>query len=184
MQPGKRVLLIVFVLLACVGCDQVTKSIARRSLAESGTVSFLHDVFRFQYAENPGGFLSMGANIPEHLRIWVFTVLVGSFLAGLLVFIIRSRETYKAGSIALSLILAGGVGNLIDRVCNEGRVIDFMNVGLGPLRTGVFNVADMAITVGSIWLLVHSIRTTESKKGMVVVGRHVENTERSKPNDV
>jgi signal peptidase II len=183
MQPARRALLTVFVLLTCVGCDQVTKGIARQWLAGSGAVSFLHDIFRLQYTENPGGFLSLGANMPENLRYWVFIIFVGSFLAGLLVFIIRSRKTYKSGSIALTLMLGGGIGNLIDRVCNEGRVIDFMILGIGPLRTGVFNVADMAVSLGSIWLLVHSIRTMERKTGVAVVDSLVENRERSEPND-
>jgi signal peptidase II len=46
------------------------------------------------------------------------------------------------------LIAAGGMGNLVDRVLREGRVIDFMNLGLGPVRTGIFNVADVQIMVG------------------------------------
>ena len=47
-------------------------------------------------------------------------------------------------------ILAGGIGNLIDRILNNGLVTDFINVGIGPLRTGIFNVADIAFTCGAI----------------------------------
>ena len=47
------------------------------------------------------------------------------------------------------LLVSGAVGNLIDRVRFDGLVIDFLNVGLGPLRTGIFNVADMAIMAGA-----------------------------------
>jgi len=46
---------------------------------------------------------------------------------------------------------------LIDRILNEGRVVDFMNMGIGSLRTGIFNIADIAITFGVIWLIVISI---------------------------
>jgi signal peptidase II len=46
------------------------------------------------------------------------------------------------------LILAGGFGNLYDRALNDGRVVDFMHFQLGPLETGVFNVADVAIMIG------------------------------------
>ena len=49
---------------------------------------------------------------------------------------------------AMVLIAAGGMGNLVDRVLRDGRVIDFMNLGLGPVRTGIFNVADVQIMVG------------------------------------
>ncbi len=59
---------------------------------------------------------------------------------------------------AVALILAGGMGNLIDRVLQDGVVVDFINVGIGPVRTGIFNVADVAITSGVIILLAESMR--------------------------
>ena len=55
--------------------------------------------------------------------------------------------------IALSLFLAGGIGKLIDRLFLSCIVIDFLNIGFGPLRTGIFNVADMAITGGALLML-------------------------------
>ena len=77
---------------------------------------------------------------------------MGFFLAGMLVLLMTSTKIPKVESIALSLMLGGGVGNLIDRISNEGRVMDFMNLSIGSLRTGIFNVADIAILVGGIWL--------------------------------
>jgi len=53
----------------------------------------------------------------------------------------------------LSLIVAGGLGNLMDRLLHHGAVIDFMNIDLGGLRTGVFNIADVAIVVGAGMLI-------------------------------
>jgi signal peptidase II len=55
--------------------------------------------------------------------------------------------------VALVLVLAGGVGNQLDRVLQAGLVTDFINLGVGPLRTGIFNVADVAITCGAIGLI-------------------------------
>ena len=52
--------------------------------------------------------------------------------------------------VSFVFILYGGIGNLIDRICNNGLVTDFINFGIGPIRTGIFNVADMAITSGAI----------------------------------
>ena len=59
---------------------------------------------------------------------------------------------------AWCMMLSGGIGNLWDRIVHDGRVIDFMNVGLGGLRTGIFNVADLCITVGVVLLLFESWR--------------------------
>jgi signal peptidase II len=52
----------------------------------------------------------------------------------------------------VTLFVAGGASNLVDRI-TYGMVIDFMNVGIGPLRTGIFNVADIAVVVGGILML-------------------------------
>jgi len=61
-------------------------------------------------------------------------------------------------------LLAGGIGNLIDRLFHNGLVIDFLNVGIGPIRTGIFNVADMAIMAGFGILLLYR-GTAESTAG-------------------
>ena len=71
-------------------------------------------------------------------------------MLGLLSFLILKRNIPPLLFVSLVYVLSGGVGNLIDRVCNNGLVTDFINVGIGPIRTGVFNVADMAITFGAI----------------------------------
>ncbi len=52
--------------------------------------------------------------------------------------------------VPLVCVLSGGIGNLIDRLSNDGLVTDFINVGIGPIRSGVFNVADIAITFGAV----------------------------------
>jgi len=65
--------------------------------------------------------------------------------------------------VGFALILAGGVGNLIDRVLNDGRVVDFMNVGIGRVRTGVFNVADMALMAGVGLVLIVGLLSKEER---------------------
>ncbi|MBK8276302.1 MAG: signal peptidase II [Nitrospira sp.] len=60
--------------------------------------------------------------------------------------------------VAWSLVLSGGLGNLVDRIINDGRVIDFMNIGIGSLRAGIFNVADVYITVGVVVLVFQALQ--------------------------
>ncbi len=100
------------------------------------------------YTENSGAFLSLGAGLPENIRQTIFVVLVSIFLIGFLFFVIRNQELNLLVVSSSALIIGGGLGNLIDRILNQGSVIDFMNVGIGPIRTGVFNVADLAILAG------------------------------------
>lgn len=153
ITPVKRAALIAAILICCIGCDQATKQIARQRLPKSEVIRLFHDTIRLQYTENRGGFLSLGADIPDKVRYWIFTILVGLFLAGLLIFLMTTGNFEKNQTLASSLVLAGGLGNWLDRICYEGHVVDFMNLGLGHWRTGIFNMADLAITVGVIWLL-------------------------------
>jgi signal peptidase II len=59
--------------------------------------------------------------------------------------------------IGLCLLTGGGLGNLIDRISNNGAVTDFLRLGIGPLRTGIFNLADVAIVSGVLMLLWWSV---------------------------
>ena len=157
-NPLKRVIVIAIILLCCIGCDQATKQIARQSLPRFQVIRLFHDTIRLQYTENRGGFLSLGAGIPEMARYWIFTILVGLFLAGLFIFLVITKRLGNQQFLALSLVLAGGLSNWLDRILHGGWVVDFLNLGLGNLRTGVFNVADLAIMLGVIWLAGAALR--------------------------
>ena len=145
-----RLLLGFVIVSSCLGCDQVTKRIATQSLRNLPPQSYLADTIHLEYALNPGGFMSLGRNLPESFRQWLFigfssaTMLV---VAGLLIF---RRHMPWPLFVALSFCLAGGIGNLIDRVSNNGLVTDFIVLGIGPVHTGIFNVADVAVTFGGI----------------------------------
>ncbi len=155
------------ILLACVGCDQVTKTVATRTLAGREVKSFWVDTVRLDYALNPGGFLSLGSQMPDDLRKWTFIAINSGLLLGLGVFLGLKRNLPFALFVALVLILAGGIGNLIDRLCHDGLVTDFINIGIGPVRTGIFNVADMAIMAGGIALVWLSLKRDTGKHGDV-----------------
>jgi len=75
-------------------------------------------------------------------------------MTGVALFLLYNWNARLAIFVSLTYILAGGVGNLIDRISNDGLVIDFLNVGIGPLRTGIFNVADIGVMFGAAVLAV------------------------------
>ncbi len=103
--------------------------------------------------ENPGSFLSLGASLPEQLRFTLFTGAVAVILAGLVYAALFARRLSTSRFVALALVAGGGISNLIDRLLYDGRVTDFLNVGIGSLRTGIFNLADMAILAGALLLI-------------------------------
>lgn len=150
----------ILLALATIGCDQATKQAARSHLAGRPRQSFFGDAVRLEYAENKGAFLSIGSSLPAWARIAVFTVATGAMLLVIAALSLK-RHGPPTQRLALGLLWAGGASNLVDRVLH-GSVVDFMNVGVGWLRTGIFNVADMAIVVGVLLMVLSQKRVTNS----------------------
>ena len=148
-----RLLLLFAVLGLSVGCDQATKQLANATLKGAAMHSYLGDTFRLTWATNEGAFLSLGANLPDGMRFFILTVAVGLLLLGIVVFTALSKKLNPSQVSGYAMIAGGGLSNWVDRARNDGSVVDFMNMGLGRLRTGVFNVADLAILAGIGFLL-------------------------------
>ena len=162
MKTRWRLALLTLVMLSCVGCDQATKAMARDSLA-GRTILLLGGAVRFEYAENTGAFLSLGSSLPSGVRSLLFVGGTGAIVLGLLVAMARGGAGGSpSASLGLALLAGGAVGNLIDRVAYDGAVVDFVSVGLGGLRTGIFNMADVAITVGVILVALQGWRTAST----------------------
>jgi len=157
-----RILTVLSIVIVVVAIDWVTKRYAEANLDPYVAIPYLNDFFRIQYAENTGAFLGMGGDWSKLTRFLVFTAATTVFLVFVAFSTLRQKNIDRSELIAVSLIIGGGVGNLIDRMLRpEGAVVDFMNMGIGDLRTGIFNVADVALTAGVvIWLL-----PTGSKRG-------------------
>jgi signal peptidase II len=144
---------LLLLILALLAVDQWTKHLARVHLQYHDVHRVAGNVFTLVYAENSGAFLSLGADLPEFVRRVILDGIVGIGLAVAAWVLFTGRMQTRWDTIALALIVAGGVGNLIDRMRYHGRVTDFIYLAAGPLHTGVFNVADMAITAGVLWLM-------------------------------
>lgn len=145
MKTWYRLALMALILTMSIGCDQVTKKVATDMLMFSTPRSFLGDLFRLEYAENQGGFLSLGRQMPPEVRFWLLTIGVGIFLSSILLWVLLNSKLTPPQVSGLSLVMGGGFSNLLDRIFKGGAVVDFMNLGIGSLRTGVFNVADLTI---------------------------------------
>ncbi len=169
LKPGearvttyKRVIVISLILLTLIAFDHSTKWMAIQYLADTGeTYRFCGDLFRLQYAENTGAFLSLGAGLPDGVRAYIMTGLNTVILGALLLYIVFSKNIALLPLYAFTLVAAGGIGNLIDRIFRHGRVVDFMNMGLNinqfQIRTGIFNVADVAIMVGLFLIIFNEV---------------------------
>jgi signal peptidase II len=153
MRTISRAVVTLIFLVGCVGCDQVSKAIVRASIPAGQTYTYLGGAFRIDHAENPGAFLSVGASLPSSIRELVFTLAVGAVVVVLQLWAILTPRMTMCRRLCVSAIAAGGTGNLLDRLLHHGTVTDFLYLGIGPLHTGIFNVADVVLMLGLVGLL-------------------------------
>ncbi|WP_421797559.1 signal peptidase II [Haliscomenobacter sp.] len=146
MWQKRLIVLLIPGLLATV-LDRLTKIWAVNTLKEQPMKSYLNDIFRLVYAENTGAFLSLGSDMNDNLRYWVLAVVPVLVLLYIFFHVLTAKNLHIVQQAAFGFILGGGLSNIYDRIM-EGRVVDFMNMGFGTLRTGIFNVADMSIMLG------------------------------------
>jgi signal peptidase II len=142
-------------LMMTVACDQATKHVAASSFIDVIPYTLVGGFVELLYSENSGAFLGLGSDFHHSTRFWLFTVGVGGLL---LVFSARLFQATKPVElVGWSLVIGGGASNLIDRLVRDGRVVDFLRVGVGELRTGIFNVADTAIVLGLVCLFASAL---------------------------
>ena len=158
-------ILIALLILVVVGCDQASKAAARVSLEGRGIVRVVGDVLVFRYVENVGAFLGLGSRLPAPVRMTLLGAFPLAALAAVVIAMIRSKSLAWTLLVGLSLIAGGGFGNLLDRLTRGGHVSDFLNLGIGSVRTGIFNLADLAIMGGCVLLLLTPGKPKEKQAG-------------------
>lgn len=155
---GKR-LLSLGVLVLGVLADALTKLLAVRRLKGEDPVPFIRGILRFSYVENPGAAWGI---LADHR--WVFMLFSALAIAVIVIYLIR-RDPPLSLFLALSLVLSGGIGNMIDRTF-RGAVVDFIEFRL--FEFPVFNVADCLVVVGAgllvIWLIADTVRERKKKE--------------------
>jgi signal peptidase II len=150
MQSRSKASIFWPIILVTTVVDVVTKAIAERSLAPRGIPhEVLGNAVRLTLVYNPGA--AFGLNLGPQSR-WIFAALtlVALFILARLYRATAPRDT--ARTVALGLVCAGAVGNLIDRIRSIFGVVDFIDIGIGDARWPTFNVADMAVSAGAILL--------------------------------
>lgn len=133
--------------------DFATKLVVQRTLHIYQQVDVIGDYLRLTYIHNPGAAFGITLGPPGASRfIFLFLSLLAlAALAGMY-WVTPSKDKVRLTSIAL--ICGGALGNLLDRIRSHQGVVDFLDVGFGDLRWPVFNIADIAVTTGAIFLAI------------------------------
>lgn len=130
---------------AIVALDQWTKNLVVTRMELGQSIPLIPDVFHLTSHRNMGAAFGILQN-----QRWLFVIITITVVIGILVSLVRIGKRQPRVSLALSLVLGGAIGNFIDRV-STGQVVDFLDFTL--INFPIFNVADMAITIGVALLL-------------------------------
>jgi signal peptidase II len=147
-------LICTFILV--VFLDQCTKIVVQEYMTLHGSIPILGEFLRLTFIKNPGA--AFGIMIGNRLFFLAMSILA----CGVMIYYfiqLPVRETW--GRFALTLIFGGAIGNLIDRIL-YGEVTDFIDVGLNTYRWPIFNIADMAVSIGVILLFIRLSTTNQT----------------------
>ncbi|MBR2342705.1 MAG: signal peptidase II [Clostridia bacterium] len=139
-RPAELVLYTAIIVIGIV-LDQLTKLLAVKYLAPVGSVPLWQDVLHLTYVENPGAAFGMLAGAP-----WVFNTISIIATVAISLYLYLGHAESPLYAVALSMIVSGGIGNLIDRL-SLGYVVDFIDFTL--IDFAVFNGADSFVCVGA-----------------------------------
>jgi signal peptidase II len=156
MTSRVGLVLVLLAALGCIGCDQATKSLASAALRGEAPRVFLSGMVELRYAENAGGFLGLGADLPAPVRHVTFVLAAAGLLLALVWLTVRDGSPGPVRLLGVACVLGGGVGNLVDRLA-LGHVRDFAVLHAGGVSTGVFNVADVAVMLGCVMLALRGL---------------------------
>jgi signal peptidase II len=143
---------IIVIVLMTVGCDQVSKELTRQKVTPQAFIPVIENHLILTNVENTGAMLGFGQDFSPIVKRFIFQGLPLLVLVVMLIRIMTKPKLNTLLLVAFALIIGGGIGNLIDRIA-YGSVTDFFQIRLGFLRTGIFNIADVAVTTGVLLLL-------------------------------
>ncbi|MDB4292726.1 signal peptidase II [Maribacter sp.] len=148
---------ILFLVLLNIGCDQISKDLVRKNVDSSEYIQVIGNNFIMTNVENTGAMLGFGNNFPPIIKNIFLKALPVLVLFILLFRILQKKQMNTWLIIAFAFVIGGGVGNLIDRIA-YGSVTDFFQIKLGVLKTGIFNMADVSVTLGALLILFLTFR--------------------------
>ncbi len=145
-RKGIRALVVLGAAVLLLAADQITKYYVLQGLKPAGSVTVIGGLLEFSYVENTGAAFGILKN-----QIWLVTAVALAAFAAILVLLFCYRRHTFFSLASSALLLAGGIGNLIDRI-RFGFVVDFIHVLFFPY---IFNFADCCVTVGAALFVIH-----------------------------
>jgi len=158
MIEKKRNISISIIIALSIFLDQISKILIRNNVEQYSDIKLIGEYFILTNVENSGAFLGMGSGFSPIMKSVFLIILPIIVLISIIVYVYRDKEIDKLSLIGFSIIIGGGIGNIFDRII-YGSVTDFLFIDLGGIfKTGIFNIADLAVTTGMILILLMSFK--------------------------
>lgn len=149
-------ILFTVISLIVILADQVSKQLSLEYLRPVGSVTVIPKIFNFSYVENRGAAWGIFAD-----NRWIFLVLSSAAIIAILVYVIKTKPKSKLELVSLSLILGGGIANMIDRII-RGFVVDMIQAAF--IDFPVFNIADSCVCIGCGILIIYILLSMRKKE--------------------
>ncbi len=156
MTPKLKIFFSIAPLVVII--DQLSKYVVNTKLAPYASVTLIENFFYLSHVRNPGGAFGVLSWVHPNF----FVIISGVAIGVVFIFFVGLGRAQRLAAVALSLILGGALGNLLDRV-RLGQVVDFIDIHWHSLKWPAFNLADSAITIG-VFLLIIELLGSETEK--------------------
>jgi len=153
---------ILFVSAIMVLADQISKTVVRNTMSLYESIPVIPEFFHLTYVTNDG--MAFGINFP--FGIYIFSAISIIFTGFLFWYLWSIKDDEIVVRTGVALILAGAIGNLIDRIF-LGEVVDFLDFMIGDFHWYVFNLADSCVTVGLGFVLYDSLILNRKKVSQI-----------------
>ena len=158
MIEKNRNISISIIIALSIFLDQISKILIRNNVEQYSDIKLIGEYFILTNVENSGAFLGMGSGFSPIMKSVFLIILPIIVLISIIIYVYRDKEIDKISLIGFSIIIGGGIGNIFDRII-YGSVTDFLFIDLGGIfKTGIFNIADLAVTTGMILILLMSFK--------------------------
>ena len=157
-----KIFVSLIIIFSNIGCDQITKEKVRNEISKNEKIQVVNDNFILTKVENTGAAMGLGQNLNPKLKIVFLQILPLLVMVLMFLYIIREKNISKLNLIAFSFIIGGGIGNIYDRILYNS-VTDFMYLEFGNLHTGIFNMADVSVVLGTLLIFTNSVLSEINK---------------------
>jgi len=158
-----KICIALIVIFINIGCDQITKEKIRDTMVDKEVIQIVENHFILTKVENKGAALGLFANFPPVFKTMLLKIFPLLVLFSIFGYILKEVKIPTILLVGLSFIIGGGIGNIYDRILYNS-VTDFMFIEFGSFHTGIFNMADVSIVVGTLFILFNYLIISLRKK--------------------